>query len=190
VVSPVSYPQELLAAYRRYMALPWPRSVAPAQRIWMAVYPPEQERRLRLHLRSFEEATVEAGHPWEQIDITTSFEGWAATNPYLEPYMKSPELFGSALTGFFEHLVVEVRSQLERHASPDGVVALVGAGAMFGLGEAVKVSALLNAVSGAVPGRLLVLFPGDAENNNFRLLDGRDGWNYMAIVIRPEGTRG
>jgi hypothetical protein len=188
-VSPVSYSDELLDAYRRYVERQWPFSVAPAQRVWMAIYPPEQERRLRLHLRSFEQATAEAGHPWAQIDITTSFEAWAAANPYIESYMESPELFGSAMAGFFDHLVEDVRARLASHPAPDGVVALVGAGAMFGLGEAVKVSALLNAVSDAIGGRLLVFFPGDAENNNFRLLDGRDGWNYMAIVIRPEGTR-
>jgi hypothetical protein len=155
----------------------------------MAVYPPDQERRLRLHVTSFEEATVAAGHSWAQMDITTAFERWASANPYLEAYMENPDLFGSALPGFFEHLVTEVRSRLREHDSPGGLVAMLGAGAMFGLGEAVKVSALLNAVNDAVAGRLLVFFPGDAENNNFRLLDGRDGWNYMAIVIKPEGSR-
>jgi hypothetical protein len=188
-VGSVSYPEELLEAYRKYLVLPWPPSLAPAQRVWMAVYPPEQERRLRLHLRSFEEATVAAGHPWAQIDVTSSFERWAVANPYLESYLESPELLGSALPGFFEHLVEEVRSRLQENGDPNGVVAMLGAGAMFGLGEAVKVSALLNAVNDAIAGRLLVFFPGDAENNNFRLLDGRDGWNYMAIVIRPEGSR-
>jgi hypothetical protein len=189
-VRPVSYSGELLDAYREYVERPWPVSVAPAQRVWMAIYPPEQERRLRLHLGSFERATIEAGHPWAQIDITTSFEAWAAANSYIQSYMESPELFASAMAGFFDHLVDEVRAQLACHPDPKGVVALVGAGAMFGLGETVKVSALLNEVSSSIAGRLLVFFPGDAENNNFRLLDGRDGWNYMAIVIRPEGARG
>jgi hypothetical protein len=187
-VSPVSYLDELVAAYRKYVELPWPGSLAPAQRVWMAVYPPDNERRLRLHLGDFEEATLESGHGWGKIDITTSFERWAAANPYLESYLQSPDLFESALPGFFDHLVEEVGSQLREHGSPEGIVSLLGAGAMFGLG-AVKVSALLNAVSDSIAGRLLVLFPGDAENNNFRLLDGRDGWNYMAVVIRPDGSR-
>ena len=81
-----------------------------------------------------------------------------------------------------------MRSQLSSQSSADGVVALLGAGTLFGLGDAVKVSALINAVNDAIAGRLLVFFPGDVENNNFRLLDARDGWNYMAVVIKPNGS--
>ncbi|HKO37390.1 MAG TPA: hypothetical protein VJU14_03380 [Solirubrobacterales bacterium] len=185
----MSYLDELIAAYRKYVALPWADSLAPAQRVWMAVYPPDQERRLRLHLQAFQEVTVEHRHQWAQVDITKSFEAWAAAHPYGAAYFESPELFASALPGFFDHLVEELRRELRESSSPEGVVALVGAGSLFGLGEAVKVSALLNAVSDSIPGRLLVFFPGDVESNNFRLLDGRDGWNYMAIVIKPEGSR-
>jgi hypothetical protein len=28
-----------------------------------------------------------------------------------------------------------------------------------------------------------VFFPGVYENNNYRLLDARDGWNYLAVPI-------
>jgi len=188
-VRSVSYLDDLIAAYGRSVALPWPRSLAPGQRIWMAVYPPEQERRLRLHVPAFEEEASKHGHSWAQIDLTDSFETWTADHPYRAEYFKAPELFASALPGFFEHLIESVGAQLAAHDSPDGVVALLGVGSLFGLGEAVKVSALLAAVSDAIAGRLLVFFPGDVENNNFRLLDGRDGWNYMAIVIKPDGGR-
>ena len=41
---------DLIANYQRFAQLPWPSGLAPAQRIWMAVYSPEDERRLRLHL--------------------------------------------------------------------------------------------------------------------------------------------
>ena len=34
-----------------------------------------------------------------------------------------------------------------------------------------------------IRGRLLVFFPGQYEHNNYRLLDARDGWNYLAIPI-------
>jgi Domain of unknown function (DUF1788) len=184
----LSYVDELLAAYDRFVALPWQRTLAPPQRVWMAVYPPEQERRLRLHLRAFESATAERGHPWGLIDITTSFERWMAEHTYGDAYFEQPGLLETALPGLFDHLVAEVRSQLEAHPSPNGVVALLGAGALFGLGDSLKVSALLNAVNDAVAGRLLVFFPGDVENNRFRLLDARDGWDYMAIVIKPNGS--
>jgi hypothetical protein len=184
----VSYVEELLAAYRRFVALPWQQNLAPPQRVWMAVYPPDHERRLRLHVPAFKAATNEHHHPWALIDITTSFETWMAAHDYGDAYFEEPDLLETSLPAFFDHLVVDVRAQLADHPMPDGVVALLGAGTLFGLGDAVKVSALLNAVSDAIAGRLLVFFPGEHEGNRYRLLDARDGWNYLAIPITPTGS--
>lgn len=184
----MSYVDELLAAYRRFVELPWQQTLAPPQRVWMTVYPPEHERRLRLHLPAFKAATNEHHHSWGLIDITSSFETWMAGHDYRDAYFEDPDLLETALPAFFDYLVVDVRSQLASHAPADSVVALLGAGTMFGLGDAVKVSALLNAVNDAIAGRLVVFFPGEVENNNFRLLDARDGWDYMAVVIKPEGS--
>jgi hypothetical protein len=184
----VSYVDELFAAYRRFVALPWQQTLAPPQRVWMAVYPPEHERRLRLHLPAFKAASNEHQHPWGLIDITTSFETWMAGHQYRDAYFEDPDLLETALPAFFSDLAEEVRSQLVDQSSSEGVVALLGAGTIFGLGDALKVSALLNAVNDAIAGRLLVFFPGDVENNNFRLLDARDGWDYMAVVITPNGS--
>lgn len=182
----MSYVDELLAAYRKFVAFPWQQNLAPAQRVWMAVYPPEHERRLRLHVPDFEVATKEANHSWVLIDITTTFEHWMAAHEYRDEYFASPELLETALPAFFDHLVMEVRGELEKHADADGVVALLGSGALFGLGDAVKVSALLNAVNDAIAGRLLVFFPGEHEGNSYRLLDARDGWNYLATPITAD----
>jgi len=41
-------------------------------------------------------------------------------------------------------------------------------------------------LSGLVHGRLVVFFPGSFEDNNYRLLDGYDGWNYLATPITPD----
>jgi hypothetical protein len=182
----VSYVDELLDAYRRFVSLPWQQNLAGPQRVWMAVYPPDHERRLRLHLPAFKEATNEHGHLWALVDVTTSFERWMAAHAYRETYFEEPELLSTALPAFFAHLVDDVRSQLSAHSAPDGVVALLGSGTLFGLGDSVKASALLNAVNDAVAGRLLVFFPGDQEGSSYRLLDARDGWNYLAIPITPD----
>ena len=88
----VSYIDELLAAYRTFVSLPWQPNLAPAQRVWMAVYPPDHERRLRLHVPEFEVATKEAHHSWALVDITTSFERWMAAHEYREAYFESPDL--------------------------------------------------------------------------------------------------
>jgi hypothetical protein len=50
------------------------------------------------------------------------------------------------------------------------------------------VSALLDALNEAVAGRLLIFFPGGHEGNSYRLLDARDGWNYLATPITPKGN--
>jgi hypothetical protein len=184
----VSYVDELLDAYAKFVALPWQENLAPPQRVWMVVYPPEHERRLRLHLPEFKAVTTEHHHPWTLIDITTSFERWMGNHRYRDDYFEDPELLETGLPAFFDHLVEEVRAQLTQHQESDGVVALLGAGTMFGLGDAVKVSALLNAVNDAVAGRLVVFFPGEHEGNSYRLLDARDGWNYLAIPITANGS--
>jgi len=182
-----SYVDGLRAAYEKLVALPWQHNLAPPQRVWMAVYPPEHERRLRLHLPEFRDVTIKHGHSWASIDITARFEQWMAVHDYRDDYFEDPELLDTALPAFFDHLVDDVSTSLAAHADPDGVVALLGAGAMFGLGPAVKVSALINAVSATITGRLLVFFPGDHAGNNYRLLDARDGWNYLATPITPNG---
>lgn len=184
----MSYVDALLDSYRRFVALPWPRSVAPPQRVWMVVYPPKYERRVRLNIPEFENATLQGGHAWGLIDITTSFERWMAAHEYATAYFEEPELLETALPAFFDALVAEVKEQLERHDDPDGVVGLVGAGTLFGLGDSVKVSALMNEVNSSIAGRLLVFFPGQHEHNSYRLLDARDGWNYLATPITSEGA--
>ncbi len=181
----MSYVDELLDAYRRFVTLPWQENLAPAQRVWMAVYPPDHERRVRLHVPDFALATREANHPWSLIDITISFESWMANHPYRDEYFESPDLLTPALPVFFNHLVASTREELEKVDDPRAVVGLLGAGSLFGLGESVRVSALLNSVSGAISGRLLVFFPGEHEGNSYRLLDARDGWNYLATPITP-----
>jgi hypothetical protein len=183
----VSYVDDLVAAYRKFVALPWQQNLAPPQRVWMAVYPPEHERRLRLHLPAFKAATTEHHHAWALTDITTSFERWMAGHDYRDTYFEDPELLETALPAYFDHLIKEVRMDLVAHSDPNGIVAVLGAGTLFGLGDAVKVSALLNAVNDAVAGRLLIFFPGEHEGNSYRLLDARDGWNYLAIPITPNG---
>jgi hypothetical protein len=184
----MSYVDDLVAAYRKFVALPWQQNLAPPQRVWMAVYPPEQERRIRLHLPEFRTATIEEHHSWSLVDVTTSFETWMARHEYRDAYFDDPDLLESALPAFFSHLVEEVRTALVAHDKPNGVLALLGAGTLFGLGDAVKVSALLNAVNDAIAGRLLVFFPGEHEGNSYRLLDARDGWNYLAIPITANGS--
>jgi len=60
------------------------------------------------------------------------------------------------------------------------VVAILGAGSLFGLA---RISQVLRMIEGDIKGRVIVFFPGHFERNNYRLLDARDGWNYLAVPI-------
>jgi hypothetical protein len=185
----MNYIDALVDSYRRLVALPWQHNIAPAQRVWMVVYSPEQERRVRLHLSRFEIVTKEAGFRWKLIDITTSFEQWMAAHEYREAYFNSPELLEPALPDFFRQLCGKVQSELTADDVDDEtVVGLVSAGSLFGLGAQVRTSMLLNEVCISIHGRLLVFFPGHHEGNNYRLLDAKDGWNYLATPITAEGA--
>ncbi len=155
----VSRVDDLIANYQRFAQLPWPSGLAPAQRVWMAVYPPEDERRLRLHLPEFETASKAAGHEWVEIDITNAFEEWMAVHEYRDAYFANPKLIQPELAGFLDDLVARVRQQLAESSTPNTVVGLVGAGSLFGLGDHVKVSALIDRIEDLIRGRLLVFFP-------------------------------
>lgn len=173
----------LIRNYERFVQLPWPSNLAPAQRIWMAVYGPEEERRLRLHIPEFEMASKKAGHGWDLIDVSDEFERWMAAHEYRDAYFANPKLMQPALAGFFDWLVERVREQVVAKTSAQTIIGLIGAASLFGLGDNVRVSALVERVQEAVQGRLLVFFPGEVDGNNYRLLGAKDGWNYLATLI-------
>jgi hypothetical protein len=171
----------LLKAYERFARMPWDPSVAGPQRVWMVVYPPEQERRLRMRIGDFELATLNAGHGWHLVDITDSFGHWLGAHEYREAYFEQPEDITPALDDFAEYLADEVRAHLKDDGvDEDTVVAIIGVGSLFGLARA---SRLIDAVNNDTRGRLVVFFPGELEGTNYRLLGARDGWNYLAVPI-------
>jgi hypothetical protein len=177
---------DLIVSYSRFVRLPWPNMLAPAQRVWMAVYAPEDERRLRLHLPEFENATKAAGYKWSKIDISSEFEMWMASHEYRDAYFDNPKLMQPELLGFFNQLAKDVGSEIEARTSEETVIGIVGAASLYGLGDYVRMSALIERVQDRVAGRLLVFFPGEVDGNNYRLLGAKDGWNYLATPITAE----
>jgi hypothetical protein len=172
----------LVKAYERFVAIPWAPGLAPPQRVWMVVYPPREERRLRARVTAFEIATSKAGHRWRLVDLTDSFARWLGSHPYRETYFKNPEMFSAAAIKDFErHLLREV-IELAGDALKEGdaAVAVLGVGALFPF---TRVSRFLETVAPLVCGRLVVFFPGERDGSNYRLLEARDGWNYLATPI-------
>jgi hypothetical protein len=171
----------LLGNYRQFVAMPWQQNIAGAQKVWFAVYDPTQERRIRLRLDEFQIATKAAGHKWRLLDLSDSFANWMAGHRYREAYFESPEDLGLALNNFTEYVVQQLREELtEPQVDAGTVVAVLGVASLFGL---TRVSTVIEKAASAIQGRLLLFFPGHHENGNYRLLDARDGWNYLAIPI-------
>jgi hypothetical protein len=179
----VSRIDALLKNYARYVSLPWDRSLPGAQRVWFAVYEESEERRLRLRVPSFEIATKDAGRGWRACDLTDAFARWMAAEDYREAYFESPEDLPTPHPAFEEYVAAQVRRELEL-ADENTVVGVIGVGALFGF---MKVSVLMEKVEDSIRGRLLVFFPGECADNNYRLLDARDGWNYHAVPITASG---
>lgn len=175
--------EALRGHYARYVSLAWDQPLPGPQRIWFAVYDPPDERRLRLLLPSFEIASKEARHGWRICDLTGAFARWMAEQDYREAYFASPEDLRCPHPDFEEFVADLARQELEA-ADDNTVVAVTGVASLFGL---MRVSRLMEMVEDSIRGRLLVFFPGEYADNNYRLLDARDGWNYHAVPITAAG---
>ena len=172
--------EKLAKVYERHVGVPWQRTMAGAQRVMLAVYPKEKERLLRARVGEFEEATRRTGHGWTLVDATPWFAEWMGAHEYRESYFEDPELLGMNLDGEFREAVeTHLRESLEA-ADDETVVALAGIASLYGF---LRVSELIRAVEPSIRGRLLVFFPGTKNENNYRLLDARDGWNYLAQPV-------
>lgn len=171
--------------YMRVCGLPWDRNVSGAQRVWVAVYDKEDEQKLRLRLGLFEEATQQTGHHWHALNLTDAFATWMCgpeNVSYAESYFEAPDLLDDAVLADFKQTVVaQVHAALDA-LQDDAVLALYGVASLFGF---LRISEILPMVESHIRGRLLVFFPGVYEQDNYRLLDARDGWNYHAVPITP-----
>lgn len=174
----------LVRAYERFISLEWTPNLAGPQKVLFAVYDPRDERRIRARLGEFENATRGAGRTWIPCDLTQAFAQWMSNHKYREAYFEDPELLEIALGDFEKHTAKMVLEALhDPRADEQSVVAVFGAASLFGF---MKVSRLIELVEDAIPGRLLLFFPGQHDDGVYRLMDARDGWNYHAIPISSE----
>ena len=179
----------LAESYKSYIALPWQKDLAGAQRTIFIVYDKADERRLRARKDLFALATAAAGHAWLPCDLTKVFAEWMANTEYRDSYFESPEDLDLKLeANFLEHVSGRVREVLMVPEADDkAVVGIFGIASLFGF---VRVSELMKEIERDIRGRVAVFFPGEYENSNYRLLDARDGWNYLAVPITLQEGRG
>ena len=178
--------EDLADRFERHIATPWQRTVSGAQRVVMLVYDKELERTLRARKTAFETAARQAGHDWHEIDVSDAFAAWMAADEYREEYFTSPDDLQLKLQAEFpEYVAQRIRTALNaQDVTENSVVALFGVGALFGFA---RLSQILKMVEADIAGRLIVFFPGHLERSNYRLLDARDGWNYLAVPISLHG---
>jgi hypothetical protein len=176
--------EELAQRYHSHIVAPLPRNLTGAERTTFVVYDKTDERKLRAKLGLFEEAAHNAGRRWRTFDYTPVFAHWMAELDYRDTYFVSPHRLSIKLR---KHFLTFAAEQLRALLIADDVdentvIAVHGVGTLYGF---VRLSEVLDLVKSDIRGQLLVLFPGSWENNNYRLLDARDGWNYLAIPITP-----
>ena len=142
-------------------------------------------RPFRARKGEFEQRTIAAGHGWVEHDCTRAFAEWMAQDEYREAYFANPEDLGLKLDGeFLDHVVSPLRDLLQK-SDENTVVAVTGVASLYGF---VHISDVIRAVEPDVRGRLVIFFPGSKDENNYRLLDARDGWNYLAHGITLHGS--
>lgn len=170
----------LLSNYSRQVRLPWSTNIAGKQRVWFAVYPPSEERRVRARLPQFEALTLEANHGWLSVDLTGLLPEWIAAHEYREGIFAEPEHF-TANSELEDRAVERVRQACtSEDADATSIVVVTGLATLF---DFMRVSSLIDGVEDSIRGRLLVLFPGEYTGNVYRFMDARDGFNYMAVPI-------
>ncbi|MDP2957274.1 MAG: DUF1788 domain-containing protein, partial [Longimicrobiales bacterium] len=128
-----------------------------------------------------------AGRGWVHHDCTRAFAQWMASAEYRDAYFEIPEDLELKRQGeFLEYVASPLRERL-RSADENTVVAVTGVASLYGFA---RVSEVILTVEADIRGRLVVFFPGSRDGNSYRLLDARDGWNYLANSITLHGVGG
>lgn len=177
----MSHCNRLLLNYQRFVQLPWAEHLAGKQRVWFAIYPPSEERRVRAHVQEFQVATIDAGRKWHLVDISHLPAKWLAEHPDRGGYFAEPAALHAIEEEVRARAVDILREVLHSPiVDNDTVVAVQGVGAFFGFAH---LSPIISGIEDSILGRLLVFFPGEFERNLYRFMDARDGFNYMAVPI-------
>ena len=176
--------KQLIDSYKKFIAVPWKEDAAALQRVIFCVYNENDELKLRAKIDEFEIVTKQTKHDWSVFDITDTFATWLISQRYARSYFVKPHLIQTLLPKYQEYIVAQFQLFLsENGVDENSVVAIKGVGSLFGF---LKVKDVVDKLAPLVKGRLLVFFPGSYENNNYRLLDGYDGWNYLAVPITAD----
>lgn len=173
---------QLLSAFSKVINEPWSSALSGQERIWFLVYDPAEQRKVDLRLEDFETETIRAGKKWKSISMKHCFPSWMASHEYKEEYFRNPEFVVDQLEAeFIPSAIQYLKNELKRtEQDTDTLIAIKDVSSLFGF---VRLSEILKSCDKDFIGRLLIFFPGEFEQNHYRLLDARDGWDYLARPI-------
>lgn len=173
---------QLIQTYDKIVNEPWSTVLSGQERVWFVVYDPAEQRKIDFRMGDFETATKKAGKKWAVVSMKHCFPQWMSNHEYKEDYFPNPEFIVDQLEAEFipfamNYLKEKIKSL---NADKDTVIAIRDVASLFGF---LRLSELLKSCDKEYTGRLLIFFPGEFENNQYRLLDARDGWGYLARPI-------
>ena len=171
---------QLLSKFENIIKEPWPTGLSGQEKVWFLIFDPADLKKVHFKLGEFEIATKNANREWLLISLNEYFTNWLANHDYKEEFFNEPEYISDALQEDFRHyIILEINKKLEQH-SDNTLIVLKDASAIFGF---IKLSEIVQDTANKIKGRLMVLFPGEFTNNQYRLMDARDGWDYLARPI-------
>jgi len=173
---------QLLSAFEAVVNEPWSTVLSGQERIWFLVFDPADQRKVDLRIGDFETATLRASKKWVSVSMKNCFPQWMSEHDYKEEYFSDPESLLDQLEAEFKQYTVDfLVSEFERLGTDDDtLIAIRDISSLFGF---TRLSDVLSGCSNSFKGRLLLFFPGEFNKNQYRLLDARDGWNYLARPI-------
>jgi hypothetical protein len=173
---------QLLNSFEKVVNEPWSSALSGQERIWFLVYDPADQRKVDLRSVDFETASVKAGKKWKSISMKLCFPSWMVNHEYKEAYFTDPELIVDQLEAEFIQFAIEfLRNEISKlDQDMDTLIAIKDVSSLFGF---VRLSEILKSCDKEIKGRMLIFFPGEFELNHYRLLDARDGWDYLARPI-------
>ena len=181
---------QLIESYRRHAEIPLKQSVTVAERTWFVVYSPEEERRLRSRLAEFEIATKDCGLHWQEIDFTGSFTRWLDQSYDAEErdaMLGSPAIVENyAVPDYCDFLADIIRKAVAALPAGEVECTVFAVTGLMELYDFIHVSQVMDALNKEVRGVLVIFFPGDREENTYRFLGARTGWDYLATPITAD----
>lgn len=174
----------LLKAYEKVLIEPWNVPLSGQEKTWFLVFDPADLRKVEFRISDFERITRQHNKEWVEFPLNTIFQQWISQHEYRDEYFADPEIILDQVEeDFIPHAASLLNKTISEAPSPSKTVfALTRVSALFGF-ENLKVSTILESVYDNIEGRLLLFFPGQFQDNHYRLMDARDGWSYHARPI-------